>query len=443
MISVSQVEHDLKHILEERANALARETGCIERQRKFSGADLLQTLVFGWLSHPDASLETLVSMAAIREVQVTDTALHNRFTKSCAQFLHAVLEEMTSVIVEASQDVPVALLRRFEMVVLEDSSSIALPEELAEQWQGCGGAPEEGQATVKLHVRWELRRGQLQGPKLTHGRISDRSSPLKEVPLPVGSLYIADLGYLDWGGIAARRAAGSYTLTHAQARTRYWTVEGKPLKLDALLPQRVGQTKDLWVCVGEEHRHPMRLLLLRVPQEVAEQRRADLEADAKRRGKPVRQRAWELADWTILLTDVPENLLSLQEALVLLRERWQMELLYRLWKQYGRIDEWRTENPWRILCELYAKLIGLLLQHWLILLFAWQDEQRSLVKLAQVVRDTASSLLEALAGNRSVLSVLQVIQRRMGSGCQINKRKKHPSAAQLLQHASTNWALGP
>ncbi len=33
--------------------------------------------------------------------------------------------------------------------------------------------------------------------------------------------------------------------------------------------------------------------------------------------------------------------------------------------------------------ELYAKLIGLLLQHWLILLFAWQDEQRSLVKLAR------------------------------------------------------------
>ena len=153
MLSVSHVEHSLKHILEERADVLARETGCIERQRKFSGADLLQTLVFGWLSHPDASLETLASMAVIRQVHVTDTALHNRFTKSCAQFLHAVLEEMTSVVVEASQDVPLALLRRFEAVVLEDSSSIALPKELAEQWQGCGGAPGEGQAAVKLHTR--------------------------------------------------------------------------------------------------------------------------------------------------------------------------------------------------------------------------------------------------------------------------------------------------
>jgi hypothetical protein len=41
MSSVSQVERSLKHILEERADVLARETGCIKRQRKFSGAERL------------------------------------------------------------------------------------------------------------------------------------------------------------------------------------------------------------------------------------------------------------------------------------------------------------------------------------------------------------------------------------------------------------------
>ena len=101
---------------------------------------------------------------------------------------------MTSIVVEAGVDVPLELLRRFEAVVLEDSSSIALPEELAACWQGCGGAPGEGRAAVKLHVRWDLKRGQLQGPRLTDGRTSDRSSPFKQEQLPAGSLYIADLG---------------------------------------------------------------------------------------------------------------------------------------------------------------------------------------------------------------------------------------------------------
>jgi len=162
-----------------------------------------------------------------------------------------------------------------------------------------------------------------------------------------------------------------------------------------------------------------------------------------RRGQPVRERAWKLAAWTILLIDAPVHLLSFQEALVLVRQRWQMEMLYTLWKHYGQIDEWRTRNSWRVLCELYAKLIGVVLQHWLIILFAWQDEQRSLVKLAQVVRDSASSLREALAGHRTLFSALQGVQRRMRSGCQMNKRKKHPNAAQLLECGSTNWDVGP
>src|SRR5256714_11054794 len=111
--SVSQVEMSLKHIMEERANVLARETGCIERQRKFSGADLLQTLVFGWLSHPDASLETLASVATLREVEVTDTAVHKRFTQACAHFLHAIFAEMTGVVVEAGREGALGVVERF------------------------------------------------------------------------------------------------------------------------------------------------------------------------------------------------------------------------------------------------------------------------------------------------------------------------------------------
>jgi hypothetical protein len=153
MQSISQVEEHLKFVMEERAPILARETGCIQRERKFDGATLLQMLVFGWLAHPDASLEQLASTAASRDVLVSDTAIHNRFTQECAHFLHAVLQELTEVVVQADQEVPLELLRRFSNVIIEDSSSIALPEELAETWQGCGGHAGQGQAAVKVHTR--------------------------------------------------------------------------------------------------------------------------------------------------------------------------------------------------------------------------------------------------------------------------------------------------
>jgi hypothetical protein len=135
--------------------------------------------------------------------------------------------------------------------------------------------------------------------------------------------------------------------------------------------------------------------------------------------------------YTILVPFVgtPAKLLSLEEAIVLQRERWQIELLFKLWKQYSQIDAWRTAHSWRILCELYAKLIGILLQHWLIVLLAWQDEQRSLVKLAQVIRDGSLSLMEALAGYCSLHAAILATVRRMQAGCSMNTRKKHPNSA--------------
>jgi hypothetical protein len=441
MTSVAYVEQQLRRVLEERTDVLARELGCVVRQRKLRGADIVQTLVFGFQQHPHASLEQLASVAAVRAVWVSDTAIDDRFTSQSAQLLHRVLEELTEVVVQAAQPVPLHLLRRFTAVICEDSSTIALPDELAQQWQGCGGQQEHTQAALKVHTCWDLVRGRLWGPTLTSGRTSDRRSPFREESPLVGSLAIRDIGYFSLPRIVERHAAGGYSLTRLQTGTALFTPEGEALLLEALLPRQVGQMKDLPVLVGSQRRHPMRLLLLRVPQEVGDKRRADLLEEARRRQQPVSAAALALVDWSILVTDAPVRLLRLEEALVLLRERWQMELLYKLWKQHAQLDEWHTANRWRILCELYAKLIGVLLQHWLIVLFAWHDPQRSLVKLAQVCRDTAWSIMEALAGFRSLQAALRLIQRRMQPGCHMNKRKTHPNSAQLLEAQAVEWTL--
>lgn len=441
MTSVAYVEQQLQHVLESRAKELARETGCIMRQRKFDGATLVQTLLFGFQQHPHASLEQLASTAQVRAVSVTDTAVDKRFTEACAQFLHAVLQEMSSVVVQAAQAVPLKLLKRFSAVICEDSSTITLPDELAELWQGCGGNQAHTAAAVKVHTRWDLTRGRLWGPRLTAGRSADRCSPLHTEPVAIDSLYVADLGYFSLPRIVARREAGGYTLSRLQARTALFTPQGEAICLEFVLPKQVGQFKELTVLVGARQRHPMRLFLLRVPQAVGDKRRKDLVEDARRRGQTVSEETLRLADWTILVTDVPAELLRFEEALVLLRERWQMELLYKLWKQQAQVDEWHTRDRWRVLCELYAKLLGVTLQHWLMVLFAWHDPQRSLVKLAQVVRDSGWTLMEALGGFRSLRSAMRLIQRRMRSGCQMNKRKKHPNSAQLLEAQAVEWVL--
>ena len=117
---------------------------------------------------------------------------------------------------------------------------------------------------------------------------------------------------------------------------------------------------------GKQARLPVRLIPVRVSEEVAEQRRKRLREAARAHGREANAEVLYLAGWTIVVTNVPRARLSIPEALVLLRLRWQIERLFRLWKEHGQIDEWRTRNPWRILCEAYGKLAAMLIQQWLI-----------------------------------------------------------------------------
>ena len=83
--------------------------------------------------------------------------------------------------------------------------------------------------------------------------------------------------------------------------------------------------------------------------------------------------------------------------MVLARVRWQIELMFKLWKSYGYIDQWRSEKPWRILCEVYAKLIAMIIQHWILLTGGWHYPKKSLVKASKVVVKHAFSIASALA----------------------------------------------
>jgi len=112
--------------------------------------------------------------------------------------------------------------------------------------------------------------------------------------------------------------------------------------------------------LGTKDRLPCRLLAKRVPAEVAEKRRERLRERQRRKGRKYRDAdPWALAEWTLYATNVPEAMLRVDEALVLATCRWQIELLWKLWKSQGRIDESRSNKPWRILCEIYAKLLGM------------------------------------------------------------------------------------
>jgi hypothetical protein len=379
----------------------------------------------------------LTQVAGRREVEMTASGLHQRFTQAAAKFLQRLLQRLTQVRLQA-EAAPTPLLKRFTAVIVEDSSRINLPDDLAQVWRGGGGSPGTSQAGLKLFARWNVLSGDLHGPLLTDGRQADAKSPFQEQEVPAGGLYLGDQGFFEQGRLRQwhQRTEGQrrYYLMRLPVGTALCTRSGHRLVLAGIVPQQEGAAVELGVLVGKQARVPARLILQRVPEEVAEQRRQRLRAEAHDHGREPSEQALYLAGWIIVVTNVPRRLLSLEETLVVLTVRWQIELLFRLWKEGGQIDEWRSKKRWRILCEVYAKLAAMVIQHWLIQLGCWQDPQRSLVKAAQVVRREAGQLMVAMREGR-LESVVRQILRCMRSGCRIDKRKQFPSTVQRLAGA--------
>ena len=283
-------------------------------------------------------------------------------------------------------------------------------------------------------MRQDLLRGALDGPLLQPGRAPDRTSPHQQHALPAGALRLTDLGFFKLADLRERAARGEYWLTRLQAGTLVFTGDGRRWELPALLAAQPTAEVDLPVQVGAAERLPCRLLAQRVPQEVADQRRRRLKAAARKKGQAVSQERLALCGWTVFITNVPPAVLTVREALVLARARWQIELLFKLWKGHNQVAAWRSAKPWRILCEVYAKLIGVVVQHWLLLVGCWRYPDRSLPKAAQTVRAHVVALAAALRrGCRWRLTeALEDIVTCLAAGGRINKRKRVPHTYQLL-----------
>jgi len=435
LVNVSDLAPQLQTLFTAAAEKAARTARLIQRRRKLTPAAFAQALVFTWLDNPLATGDELVLGLARAGVTLKEQSLLARFTPQAADFFRLLLSDALSRVIAVTPRA-VGLLDRFEAVSLLDSTTLSLPAALAELFPGCGGRHDtpSTKAALKALVRYDVGAGVLQGLTLHPGRTADTKAALdhEETPLP-GTLQLADLGFFDLDVLQRYDRQRVYFISRVQAGTVIYDEYGRKWRLARYLARQQTDRLDRPVWVGLGKKLQCRLLAIRAPEEVRAKRQRQAQEQAQDHGNAVSEDKLLLCGWTVFISNVPLWLLSLQEAWVVYRVRWQIELLFKLWKSDGQVDESASVQPYRVLCEVYAKLLGMVVQHWLLLRCGGGGlGKKSLRKEARAVRRQISHVAAVLNSAAALMQALAVMARMVAAAGEVRRRRGRPGTAQTL-----------
>src|SRR5437868_6770524 len=81
MPKLSHLPNALQNLLLETSRQAGLDSGFLQRRSKLSPEVFVQTLVFGWLANPSASLQQLTQTAALAGTKLSAQALDQRFNQ--------------------------------------------------------------------------------------------------------------------------------------------------------------------------------------------------------------------------------------------------------------------------------------------------------------------------------------------------------------------------
>lgn len=412
----------------------ARELKVVRRERNITGRQLVLTLVWSWWRDPHATWEDLAANAGRWfGVKMTPQALHERVGQPLWELLLRLARHLVQHAVCATADV-VPILSRFSAVLVHDATTIALVKDLADRFPGCGNQHGPG-AALKLLAQWNVLTGSLTAMRLGHGRTSDPALGRELPEPPAGSLVLCDRGFFDLASLRRWQAAGAFFVLRPLTKLTLAPLAEPLQPLVAWLKAAAAhcRTLDLAVELSGE-RFACRLIAVRCPPAVSARRRRTLRQAARRKNRAVSAEQLVLCDWFVVLTNLDATQLTVDEALVVYRVRWQIELLFKTYKSQSGLDQSRARTGWPRLVEFGAKWVARLLEHHLLTPTGGPLCGVSWLRRIRELTVWVDSLVRDLDQAHRLAATLDALCRRLQTLPRQRRRKKYPSTRDLLDN---------
>lgn len=355
------ISKKLKEFFNEKADKISATTGFIKRKRKLKGSSFIKAIVLGNIGVDNCSIETVCQLLNEDSINITKQGLDFRFTKEAVEFMKRMYNESLTLLKNTLQ-VDCRILKHFGGVKLLDSSYISLPNSMEDMYKGYGtsysGYESNTKSGIKLQLVFDYLNQTLDQLNITEGIRSDQGYRSHLSNISNNDLLISDLGSSSFKQI---NEIGAYFISRYKSDTNIYDIEtGQKIDLLEHLGDRSFLEQE--VLLGKETRVKVRIIFKKLTEEQAMARRRKANRLARSHGYTSSQRNQKLLNWSIFITNVPKSKINAEQILVVYRIRWQIELLFKLYKSNIRLDKLRGK-PYRVLCELYAKLCAILIFH--------------------------------------------------------------------------------
>lgn len=300
------------------------------------------------------SLEDLCRELQREGIVIKKQSLQERFNDTASNFMQKLVEAALSKKLKLEGK---KIECKFGRIIINDSTVFQLPEAYSDRYKGNGGGAST--AGIKNQYCYDLLSQEIIDITVQDAIVPDCKYALQD--LRNNDLRIEDLGYFKVERFQLVEKSKAFYLSRLKFGLNIYTLEEENYKKLDLLKivnkMKVGEIKSIQVYLGEKEKFPTRLVLEKVPDEIANEKRRKLKTDKQNKRKGISEERLVFCDVNAFVTNCTEEQLPND----LLRQcyslRWQIEIMFKAWKSFFKIDKVKQMNIQRFECFHYGCLM--------------------------------------------------------------------------------------
>lgn len=363
--------------------------------------------------------------------KLSKQAIDKKLNTSCLDFISVIFQKFLSIKIEGGK-IPSGLDKKFTAVRIMDSTEFKLPDYFVNDFPGYSKC--NALACAAIQFEYDILSKRINGMFLSNARSSDKTYADEQMhTVNAGELIIRDLGYYSvesYNKIEARNAFYVSRLkpgvnVSIKTNNGYQTVSW--IDIIKMIKQSKKNHIDHTIYLGAQQMKQVRLIGWLLPENEQQKR---LERKRYKKGHTTSDDVTR-SQVNLFITNLPPNELSIEQAYELYKIRWQIELLFKIWKSILKVHAIKQMKPERLKCYLFSKFIWILLC-WDITasceFIIWTKSKKliSMHKCFQILKDVSTLFKIILSTNKiKIKKLLKILlQTLMKFGIKENKNGK-------------------